>query len=244
MADGFLEGTLLNFYEELQPRESFLDFPNDREISLSNCMKEKQPERARALIESIIEENRERNRGSGALIGVLYYDLLSALLKTASETGLSPGSFWGSEEAERFAAASSGERTDMLGELAGRICAGLTVPETSHASALKARLLSFIHENYSRTDLSLNLIARNFNISPQYLSSFFKSQVGKNYMDYVTQYRLQKSLELLEGSSLPVRKIAERVGYTDAGNFIRVFKKYYFVTPGQYRDGGHSGTEC
>lgn len=52
---------------------------------------------------------------------------------------------------------------------------------------------------------------------------------------------MRQAARLLSDSSLSVSDISERLGYTDAGNFRRIFKKYYRTTPVEFRKGtGHA----
>lgn len=53
--------------------------------------------------------------------------------------------------------------------------------------------------------------------------------------------KMRQAARLLSDSSLSVSDIAERLGYTNAGNFRRIFKKYFRTTPIEFRKGtGHA----
>lgn len=54
-------------------------------------------------------------------------------------------------------------------------------------------------------------------------------------IEYVIQFRLRKAAELLQHSTLPVLEIAAQSGFNNLSNFNRQFKKYYQLTPSQYR---------
>ena len=53
--------------------------------------------------------------------------------------------------------------------------------------------------------------------------------------DYITQIRLEKAVELLAQSNVPIYEIAYSVGYSDANYFSRLFSKIYGIPPSQYR---------
>lgn len=55
-------------------------------------------------------------------------------------------------------------------------------------------------------------------------------------MEYLTAYRIERAVELLQQTDIPVREIAVRVGYTDANYFTKVFKRHLGVTPTEYRN--------
>ena len=65
--------------------------------------------------------------------------------------------------------------------------------------------------------------------------NFFKKHLGVSCMEYVIQFRLRKAAELLQHSTLPVLEIATQSGFNNLSNFNRQFKKYYQITPSQYR---------
>ncbi|KRF41864.1 response regulator [Paenibacillus sp. Soil787] len=84
-------------------------------------------------------------------------------------------------------------------------------------------------------DILLGDLSKQFNISLGYLSTLIKKETGITYTDYVTNKRLGLAKELLNGSSLSVHEIVERVGYKDYFHFNKLFKKHYGITPSKYR---------
>ena len=50
---------------------------------------------------------------------------------------------------------------------------------------------------------------------------------------------MEKASQLLENKDLTIREISELTGYDDLIYFSKVFKKYYSLTPSQYREGDH-----
>ncbi len=95
---------------------------------------------------------------------------------------------------------------------------------------------SYIEENYSR-DLSLDDVSRKVDISPYYFSRIFKEQVGKNFIDYLTDLRIEKAKKLLKQSEMSMKEICASIGYSDPNYFSRTFKKNVGVTPTVYKEG-------
>ena len=93
---------------------------------------------------------------------------------------------------------------------------------------------AFITENYMKP-LSLAQISANTYLSPIYVSKVFKEAVGESPITYLIRIRLSKACELLENSDIPIKDIAEQVGYPDAYYFSKLFKKYFGVSPAHYR---------
>ena len=55
------------------------------------------------------------------------------------------------------------------------------------------------------------------------------------FTDYIAKQKLEMAKQLLAETNLTVAEIAERLSYSNAQNFIRLFKKHMEITPGQYR---------
>ena len=68
------------------------------------------------------------------------------------------------------------------------------------------------------------------------MSKQFKEKVGVSFVQYVTKCRMDKAKELLKDSSMKLADIAETLGMGNVQSFIRTFKKYEGMTPGQYRE--------
>jgi two-component system response regulator YesN len=93
---------------------------------------------------------------------------------------------------------------------------------------------AYIKENYTE-QLTLSQVAKVVSVSPVYLSSSFQKHCGKNFLEYVTHYRMVKAKELLDQSNLQIQEIAIRVGYLDIAYFSRVFRRETGLTPSNYR---------
>jgi AraC-like DNA-binding protein len=64
----------------------------------------------------------------------------------------------------------------------------------------------------------------------------FKQRMRISLHHYVIQYRIHAARALLAGSDLPIKAVAEKLGYTDVFFFTRQFRRYTGVTPGAFRD--------
>ncbi|MDF2923543.1 MAG: transcriptional regulator, AraC family protein [Paenibacillaceae bacterium] len=93
--------------------------------------------------------------------------------------------------------------------------------------------ITFIRAEFKR-DISLNDCADHCGVSTSHFTRQFRRLTGLSFLDYVTQYRIDKAKELLRETDLPIAVISEAVGYQRV-NFMRVFKKLEGITPNQYR---------
>lgn len=105
----------------------------------------------------------------------------------------------------------------------------------SEESELKKQIVEYINKNYSVRTMSLDTLAKHLNISYYYLSRIFKEYIGTNFVSYITLIRLEKAKELLDMTDDSVDLIAVKTGFMSAKSFVRVFKKYYNMTPAKYR---------
>ena len=92
----------------------------------------------------------------------------------------------------------------------------------------------FLEANLHRK-LTVEDIALSVDLSRSGLRYLFKTQIGASPSRYLKEVRLQRSRELLQTSSKPVKEIAYEVGYCDCTRFMRDFKRAYGTRPSQYR---------
>ena len=104
-------------------------------------------------------------------------------------------------------------------------------------------LTRYLQEHLAE-EVSLSVLAEQFHLNPQYISQLFKSEIGVNFLAYLTSIRMEKAKQLLLTTPLSIAEVAEQSGYGDYRVFTKVFKKSEGVTPSQYRrdfleaDGG------
>lgn len=95
--------------------------------------------------------------------------------------------------------------------------------------------LQFINENFC-ADVSLETVADHVFMNPAYFSVLFKKSVGKSFTEYINGLRMEKARQLLEVERLKISEISDLTGFTDSNYFIRIFKKYFGLTPSEYRN--------
>jgi len=101
---------------------------------------------------------------------------------------------------------------------------------------LRDKIIDYVRDNYSDSNLCLNSIAVMFSVTPSYITRYFKDQTGYPLIQYVDMLRLEKAKELLKESDLRLKELVSKIGYIDETNFIRKFKKSEGLTPIQYRN--------
>ena len=93
----------------------------------------------------------------------------------------------------------------------------------------------YIGDNFSK-DISLDDVSRVVNISPYYFSKLFKEATGENFIEYLTNIRIEKAKDLLKNSDLSMKEICAMCGYSDPNYFSRTFKKNVGLTPTEYKE--------
>jgi len=100
-------------------------------------------------------------------------------------------------------------------------------------SSVIGEAMTYIEENYSK-DLRLKDVAEAVAISPQYFSKIFKKELGVNFIDYLTNVRMEQAKRMLKEDRLSIKEICYQIGYNDPNYFSRLFKKVVGVSPTEY----------
>ena len=95
--------------------------------------------------------------------------------------------------------------------------------------------INFLNQNIEK-NLRMEDIAANACMSVEHLVRIFKKEVGVTPYAYLTQKRLELSRVYLKSTDLSVKTIAYRLNYCDEFYFSNCFKKYFGISPNQYRN--------
>lgn len=113
--------------------------------------------------------------------------------------------------------------------------------ESYNKSYAVKRIVNYLNENYEHK-ISLDQIAHNMYLSPVYISKIFKEETGESPINYLIKIRLEKAKDILQyGQGGSIKAIATKVGYDDVYHFSKLFKKYFGVSPQNYRKSLNDG---
>ena len=101
---------------------------------------------------------------------------------------------------------------------------------------------TFIENNY-QFDISIVDIARNANVTPNYLSAIFKKEEGISTKQYLVKIRMEKALNFLKAGIFKIKEVSEMVGYANQLHFSSEFKKYYGKSPIYYLERRNDSDE-
>lgn len=96
-------------------------------------------------------------------------------------------------------------------------------------------VMQYIQENYTDSNLSLNVLAERMNKSIYYISRLIKSNLGCNFIEYLSSLRIEKSKILLTETNMNMSELVEKIGYLNVSSFNKKFKKEVGLSPGIYR---------
>jgi two-component system response regulator YesN len=101
-----------------------------------------------------------------------------------------------------------------------------------------SRIINYIKDNYSDPNLSLQRVADEFHVSPSYLSRIINQKIGISFIEYLTEIRLNKAIELLntDNDDVYIYEIAKSVGYNSQHYFSRIFKSKTGFSPLEYKN--------
>ncbi len=97
------------------------------------------------------------------------------------------------------------------------------------------KAIEYVSEHYSDQELSIEVICKYLNVSAAYFSTVFKKETGKTFINYLTDYRMGKAVDLLLMEKEKTYIIAQKVGYSDPNYFSYVFKKQFGMSPSKYK---------
>ena len=136
---------------------------------------------------------------------------------------------WLIEQAETFEAVSA-----VVDQMIDTYCWLAAHYSLAAYSPAVRNVILFLDEHIVE-NISVQTLAEQQNLTPNYLSALFKKEVGVPIMEYVCRRRIREACHLLRDSSLSIRDIAIETGFGDPNYFTRRFKAQTGTTPLQYR---------
>lgn len=231
-------GSVLYYESAHDPDRAMYHYPLEFEAQFMNYAKIGDYENASALLNHLFDDHFAGGKLAPDMGRLLFFDILSSLLKTMQLTNLEsrlsafcpdPFSFFDH-------CATGADMLERIMELLDKICSVINEERTDQGARLYSEMVLYVEEHYHDSNLSLNMIADHFRITPQYVSTFFKKYGGGNLSDYIAEIRIAKAKAMLADKTLTISDISRKVGYANHVSFGRLFKRLEGITPGQYRD--------
>ncbi|MBM7567576.1 response regulator [Paenibacillus sacheonensis] len=122
---------------------------------------------------------------------------------------------------------------DNVLETTNEVCRKINSRKSGHKTVEQA--VAYIQANFAG-ELTLETVANQVYVNPNYFCLLFKQSMGVNFIDYVHQIRIGQACEGLAAYPYKTYEIAAKVGYANEKYFCQIFKKLTGLTPSQYRD--------
>ncbi|MWV43118.1 helix-turn-helix domain-containing protein [Paenibacillus sp. HJL G12] len=232
-------GGSIIYFEDITNVHSHYYYPIDIEVQLINFVRSGDTENALKLLDTIYMMNFESGSITPELGRCLFFNITSTFLKIINATGQEQNDILGPEVdlvKDIFSyetAEGMHKRTKKLYEM---LAETLVTERTDHRVQLLQDMSEFLEEHITDPNMGLGMIADRFDMTPQYISTFYKKQSGMNLSDYIVRRRVELAKQHMCDKDLTNAQIAQLVGYTSDVVFIRAFKKIEGVTPGRYRE--------
>lgn len=94
----------------------------------------------------------------------------------------------------------------------------------------------YINQNFSDSKLSLNSVAGFVSVSPSHFSTIFAQETGETFIEYLTNIRIRRAMELLKTTNMKMTEITFEVGYSEPHYFSQLFKKITGKSPRNFRE--------
>lgn len=219
-------------FEQIGMEEQNLQYPVLEQAVYIQCLKQANEEEALTALHNMIREIEPLK--SFVITQCLCFDIINAAVKTLDQM---KGFELKDVDLKKICCfASLSEFREKAGFLTSQICRQLAEFRDSSHDRLKSEILTWVNQHFGESSMGLEAVADQFHISANYLSRFFKQETGCTFIQYVTMIRMDRAKELLINSEMQVKDIVAQIGYIDVANFVRKFKNYEGVTPGQYRE--------
>ena len=107
-------------------------------------------------------------------------------------------------------------------------------PSTSQRKhALMEQITAFVDANLTER-ITLQVISTYCNVSVSTVTQLFQKKASTTFHDFVTQRRMEMARKLIR-EDMPLEQVGKAVGYRDHSTFYRAFRRYFEVSPREYR---------
>ena len=103
----------------------------------------------------------------------------------------------------------------------------------SSSEVVLEKIMNLVQQ--TKGDITLAECAEKLGYHPSYIWRVMKNTRDITFTDYLAEQKIEMAKEMLTQTQMSISEIAENLNYSNAQNFIRLFKKHMDITPGQYR---------
>ena len=219
-------------FEEIGYEEQNIQYPILEQALFIQCLKQANEEAALKALDNMIGEIEPLK--SFVITQCLCFDIINITIKTLDQ--LKGFELKNVDLKKLITFKSLPEFREKMAGLTIEMCRQFAEFKDSRNNERRSEILDYVNCHYGDSSMGLESVADEFGVSSNYLSRFFKQETGCSFIQYVTMIRMDRARELLVNSNKQIKEIVAEIGYIDVANFVRKFKGYEGVTPGQYRE--------
>ncbi|MCM3110857.1 helix-turn-helix domain-containing protein [Lederbergia lenta] len=230
------------YFSETNEAEDDYYYPPEIEGQLINFIKIADFKNVEKILDNLFSVNFESRNITLQIGKCLFFNIMNTQLKILNDIKINYNTIFQQEQdpvKQLLECQTVEEMHFKIKEIYKRLCNYMKDNRSNQSERLVNNVIQYIEEHYADNTLSLTSIAAEMNITPQYLSAFFKKHKGENITEYIAKVRLTCAKSMLADETLTILQIAKQIGYSNDIGLIRLFKKYEGVTPGNYRTQFH-----
>lgn len=229
----------LIYIEDLEPKNhEKVVFDDNKEHLLLTSIKVGSEEEVNNAIEKTFDEIIEV-KASFSDYQVYVLELLAAIVKVTKELEVDMGTIFGQNYNlfhEMFKFNTIDEVKGWFKKICLKLMNFISVRRTNSCKMHVERAKGYIKGNYKNSELSINEVSNFLHISPSYFGAIFKEETSETFSSFLLKVRMENAKDLICTTSFKNFEIAERVGYADQHYFSYCFKKYFKVSPNEFRN--------
>jgi len=228
-------GSGISRYEDIyNPRYSY-DYSIQTEQKLMNYIKTGDYNKSRDVLEEVYKSNLYDTSFSGEMAKCLMFDITSTIVKTMYEV-CDIAFIEDIQPMKRLLKCNTIIEMKLhINMILDEVCKYVNENGKKNCQ-LSSAALEYINSNYYDNNLNVSTMSKEFNITRSYLSMLFKEQTGQTLIDCINRFRVEKAKLLLKDRKLSIADTALKTGFSSSKVFIRTFRKYEGITPGEYRN--------
>lgn len=169
---------------------------------------------------------------------IVMMELVAELFRFTASHNLNPENVFGGN-GDVYSQVLQMESAEVLDRWLRRVCTNLqnaVMNERQDSTKFFVKNAEeYVKEHFADQDLGVDEVCRKLNVSAAYFSTIFKKETGKTFVRYLTDYRMEKAVNMLMTGNEKTYVIAEKVGYAEPNYFSYVFKKQFGMSPSKYK---------
>ena len=169
---------------------------------------------------------------------IVMMELVAELFRFTASHNLNPENVFGGN-GDVYSQVLQMESAEVLDRWLRRVCTNLqnaVMNERQDSTKFFVKNAEeYVIEHFADQDLGVDEVCRKLNVSAAYFSTIFKKETGKTFVRYLTDYRMEKAVNMLMTGNEKTYVIAEKVGYAEPNYFSYVFKKQFGMSPSKYK---------